>query len=152
MNNALTQNGFLLVFQLAGGIAMGSVVRGILRRQVGCNSIFIFVWGLVFGGVPLAAGLEMSQQAPWFLIVQVSVLLISLGITALLPDIILDSLKSPPVYQLVFGSVFFAIGVGILLSLLSDATDLLQKLFMAVVFSVVGGSFFLKGVQALLQE
>jgi hypothetical protein len=152
MNNALMQNGFLLVFQLAGGIAMGSVVRGILRRQAGCNSIFIFVWGLVFGGVPLAAGLEMSQQAPWLLIVQVSVLLISLGITALLPDIILDSLKSPPVSQLVFGSVFFVIGVGILLSLLSDATDLLQKLFMAVVFSIVGGSFFLKGVQALLQE
>ena len=54
--------GFLAIFQLIGGMAVGSALRPLLvgRSEV---SIGLLVWGLGFGGIPMLIGTALAATS-----------------------------------------------------------------------------------------
>jgi len=79
MSPSTSQLGFLCVFHLIGGAALGYALRGVLRGNFSCNSFFFFLWGGLFGGIPLAFGIQEFQKgAPYFLAIQCVVFAIAI--------------------------------------------------------------------------
>jgi hypothetical protein len=79
MSPSISQLGFLCVFHLIGGAALGYALRGVLRGNFSCNSFFFFLWGGLFGGIPLAFGIQEFQKgAPYFLAIQCVVFAIAI--------------------------------------------------------------------------
>lgn len=150
--NEFSQDWFALIFNLIGGVAIGSVMRGILRRQVACHSLFLLVWGAGFGGLPLIFGVQLLDRWPWFLALQLFIFAAAILVTALVPDLYLESFKSPLVTYIGIGGVMLLIGIGAGVSVLLDATDWLVKLVVGGIFALVGAGLFLNGLKLLMRD
>jgi hypothetical protein len=61
MNGLIGTLGFLSIFHVLGGIALGSTVRG-LRNGFNGSKLFFLVWGSMFGCIPLAIGAQAFAQ------------------------------------------------------------------------------------------
>ncbi len=146
--------GFLCLFSLIGGIAIGSTLRGWLHGGgFACNSLFFLVWGGIFGGVPvvIGAGTYLKSDMPYLFGVQVLVLLGAIAVTALISPSYLQSISSPETTSIAMGGLFMLIGLGVGVLMLSR-----EDWFPALLF---GGSFggtgllvFIKGLRDLMNK
>lgn len=152
MNNQVLETTFILLFQLAGGIAIGVAFRNALRRQISCAMLFFVVWGFMFGGVPIGIGWQEFAQKSWLLPLQIVVFIGAILTTAFLPDVILDSLKSSSVSRIIMGGLFGGVGVILLISMVFDQTQLLGRLLTGSIFTLAGAGLFWSGFRSLGQD
>ena len=151
MNSLFSQLGFVGLFHVIGGIAIGSALRG-LRRGFSGNTIFFLVWGGMFGCMPLAIGWNALNAAgkPEFFALELGMLIAAILITALMPDTMLESLKSPQVAPIAFGGLFLLIGIGA--GAIMIQTDLLPALVFGGCFAGAGGLVFISGLAKVLKS
>jgi hypothetical protein len=151
MNSPLAQLGFVSLFHVIGGIAMGSALRG-LRGGFSGGTLFLLVWGGMFGCMPLAIGANEFGRTggPAFFAIELGVLIAAILVTALMPDTLLESLKSPLVAPIAVGGIFFAIGIGA--GVLIAQTDLLPALLFGGCFAGAGALAFVSGLAKLLKS
>lgn len=143
---------FILIFNLVGGVADGYFFRGVIRRRFACNSFFLFVWGTVFGGLPLFAGIAEFETNPFLLATQIFVFAVSIIVVALAPDILVETLAAPPLRDTILGGICVAIGIMTLIMTLVDATDLPAKILFSGVFIIVGGYLIFDGAKKLIHH
>ena len=134
MKDSITILAFLSIFHLLGGAAIGFSVRGILRGKPSLVSLFMIVWGAMFGCMPFAIGasLFIALEAPHWIAAEAGVLLVALIASALIPDTLLETLKSPAVSAIAFGGLFMLVGLGV------GAVTMMHEPLLALLF---GGSF-----------
>jgi hypothetical protein len=151
MTSPLAQVGFFSLFHLIGGIAIGSALRG-LRNGFSGNTIFFFVWGGMFGCMPLAIGWNAfgATGRPELFALEVGTLIAAILITAFMPDTMLESLKSPLVAPIAFGGLFMLIGIGA--GAIMIQTDLLPALLFGGCFAGAGGLVFISGLAKVLKS
>jgi hypothetical protein len=153
MNNSITQLGFLCLFHIIGGAAIGSVLRGVLRGKFACNSFFFVIWGGLFGGIPLLFGIQEFQKgAPYFLMIQFAVFAAAIFVVALVPDDLLAALRSPNIFSIAIGGVFLMLGAAMLFTNIFELKGLPEKLLGGGVFIVTGGAVFLIGLWRLIKS
>lgn len=151
MNDSLAQLGFVGLFHVIGGIAIGSGLRG-LRRGFSGGTVFLLVWGGMFGCLPLAIGWNAlgATGRPGFFALELGILIAAILITALMPDTMLESLKSPQVAPIAFGGLFVLIGIGV--GAIMIQTDLLPALLFGGCFAGAGGLVFISGLAKVLKS
>lgn len=142
----------LLIFNLVGGLVIGSVLRGFIRGKLACNSIFLFVWGAVFGGIPLLAGIAEFERNPFLPAAQIFVFAVTIIVVALAPDILVESFATPPLRDTIIGGLCAAIGIALLIATLADPTDWLFKVMMGGAFAVVGSYIIIDGAKKLIRH
>ena len=153
MNNSITQLGFLCIFNLIGGAAIGSVLRSVLRGKFSCNSIFFLIWGTGFGGLPLVFGVQEFQKgASYFLLVQLAVFVTAILVVAFIPEDLLTTLRSPNIFAIAIGGVFLTLGVAMLFTNLFPLKTLQDKLLGGGIFILTGGAVFLIGLWRLIKS
>ncbi len=153
MNNSITQLGFLCIFNLIGGAAIGSVLRAVLRGKFSCNSIFFLIWGAGFGGLPLVFGIQEFQKgAPYFLAIQSAVFVIAILVVAIIPDELLATLRSPNIFTIGIGGVFLLLGTAMLFTNFLELKGLTEKLLGGGIFIVAGGAVFLLGLWRVIKS
>ncbi|MEW5717348.1 MAG: hypothetical protein AB1817_01855 [Chloroflexota bacterium] len=153
MNNSITQLGFLCLFNLIGGAAIGSVLRGVLRGRFSCNSIFFLIWGAGFGGMPLLFGIqELQKGAPYFLLVQFAVFVTAILVVAIISDELLATLRSPNIFTIAIGGVFLMLGAAMLFTNFFELKGWAEKLLGGGIFIVTGGAVFLIGLWRLIKS
>ena len=152
MNTELGTAAFLLVFHLIGGSVLGSAVRQWLHGQFACNSLFLALWGALFGLVPLLLGLtEFAARGDLVIpAIEVGAFVGAMLIVALMPDWFLQSFDRERIGPVAFGGLFFLIGVGILILLVGQ-----EPVIALVFFAAFGGSGLLvmaSGLRAMLKS
>jgi hypothetical protein len=153
MNSPISQLGFLCIFHLIGGAAVGYALRGVLRGKISCNSFFFFLWGALFGGIPLLFGIQESQKgAPYFFLVQSVVFATAILVVAFIPDEFLEILSSPNITSLAVGGLFLMIGIAMLVTDIFELKSLQEKLLGGGIFVLVGGAVLLRGLWLLLKS
>jgi hypothetical protein len=153
MNDPITQLGFLCIFHLIGGAAIGSVVRGVLRAKFSCNSIFFLIWGGLFGGMPLWVGIQEYQKGTaYFLLVQFTVFAAAILVVAFISDGLMATLRSPNIFTIALGGVFLMLGVAMLFTNWFPLKTLQDKLLGGGIFIVSGGAVFLIGLWRILKS
>jgi hypothetical protein len=153
MNDPITQLGFLCIFNLIGGAAIGSALRGALRGKFSCNSIFFVIWGGLFGGLPLVFGFqEMQKGTSNFLAIQSVVFAGSILVVALIPEDLMATLRSPDIVSVAIGGAFLSLGVIMLFTNLFPVKNLPEKLLGGGIFGLIGGAVFLIGLWRILKS
>ena len=153
MNYPITQLGFICIFNLIGGIVIGLVLRGVMHGKFSCNTIFLLIWGVLFGGMPLLFGAEEFQKgAPLFLLVQVAAFGLPIVIVALISDEFFETLRSPNIASIAIGGAFLLIGIAILVTNSFEIKTLQEKLVAGGVFVLSGGCVFLIGLVRILKS
>lgn len=136
---------FLAVFHIAGGIALGSAIRGFWRAINGEKSpvyghVFFLLFGILFGCFPLAYGLQATVPL-WVLISQVSLLALTCAITALCGAAALKAIRRLAHINtalLILGILFMAAGIYVGYSLLNSGNPLGQSIIVGGVFGLIG--------------
>jgi len=151
MKEPLIQLGFVCLFHLIGGIAIGSALRG-LRNGFSVSTIFFLVWGGLFGCLPLVIGWNAFSQTGGlgFFALELGVLIAAILISALMPSSILESLNSPQVAPIAIGGLFLLIGIGA--GALIAQTDLLPGLAFGGCFAGAGTMVLVSGLAKLLKS
>ena len=151
MNSPFIQLGFLSLFHIIGGIAIGSALRR-LKSGFSVAPLFFLVWGGMFGCMPLAIGAnELSRSGgPAFFLIELAVLAAAILATALMPDIMLETLKSPQVAPIALGGIFLLVGLGA--GALIIQTDLLPGILFGGCFAGAGAISLASGVAKLLKS
>jgi hypothetical protein len=153
MNNSITELGFLNLFHLLGGVAIGSVLRGALRGKFSCNSFFFLIWGGLFGGTPLVFGIQEFQKgAPYFLMIQFAVFAAAILVVAFIPEDLLATLRSHNIFSIAIGGVFLTLGVAMLFTNLFPLKTLQDKLLGGGIFILAGGAVLLIGLWRLIKS
>lgn len=157
-DNPLVWLGFLSIFHIIGGIALGSSVRGIrqlIRGEGGSlsNSLFFIVWGGMFGCMPLAFGFDPAIPF-WVLAAQVLILAAAFIITAIFGRTALNWLK--PVFNvftglMAFGGIFMAAGLLGAYATLKEG-ELATALILGLVFGIIGLGIFILGLAGLFKN
>jgi hypothetical protein len=147
------QLGFLCIFHLIGGIALGSVLRGVLRGNFSCNSFFFLIWGAGFGGLPLVLGIQEFQKGtPYFLVVQCAVLVSAILVVAFISDELWVTLRSPNIFSIAIGGIFLLMGVVMVFTNFFPLKTLQDKLLGGGIFIVSGGVVFLIGLWRVIKS
>ena len=153
MNNSITQLGFLCLFHLIGGAAIGSVLRGVLRGKFSCNSSFFLIWGGLFGVMPLLFGIqELQKGAPYSLMIEFAVLATAILVVAFIPEDLLATLRSPNIFSIAIGGIFLMLGVAMLFTNIFELKGLPEKLLGGGIFILSGGAVFLIGLWRLIKS
>jgi hypothetical protein len=126
---------FLSVFHLLGGAAVGVALWEL--RVAGKPNTMLLVWGLLFGGLPMAAGAGWPVILPF----QLGEFLLAGGTTFFFWDRIRDLVSQTGVVVTLFGGVFFLVGCGAVSMLLGQ-----REFLMAIVFGVSFGGVGLAGL------
>ncbi|HEX7587676.1 MAG TPA: hypothetical protein VF478_05115 [Anaerolineae bacterium] len=149
MNELIGELGFVSIFHILGGIALGYAVRG-LRNGFDGRKIFFLVWGAGFGCIPLAvgAGIFSDAHAIYLFGIEILVLASAIVVTALIPDEILDTFRSPELVPIEMGGLFILIGIVVGGAMLK--TDPLFTILFGGSFAGAGALLFIRGLRALL--
>ncbi len=147
MNDSIYTLGMFCIFHLLGGIAIGKGLRELFARR-SKGVFFYFLWGGMFGVMPLAFG--GSIRVPYAIYVQAFVLIAAIAVMAFLPEQFLASLASPPVIATGIGAIFFLAGLGGFFLTLSQ--DVGGALLVGGIFTLVGGGFMLAGISQALKR
>jgi hypothetical protein len=126
---------FLSVFHLLGGAAVGVALWEL--RVNGKANTMLLIWGLLFGGLPLAAGLGWPIMLPF----QLGELVVAGGVTFFFWDRIRDLVSQTGVIVTLFGGVFFLVGCGAVSLLIHQ-----REFLMAIVFGLSFGGVGLGGL------
>jgi len=150
--------GFLSIFHIIGGIALGTALRNIwkmLRRQGGSASgLFFLVWGGMFACIPLAFG--TADDVPvWIFPTQLAIVIVTVTVTAFWEGAIQEWAKpllNVSVGMMVFGGIFM--GAGLLFGSIfaKEAEDLFFGLMFVGIFGLVGLGIFLFGLFSLFKD
>jgi hypothetical protein len=157
MENTSFLLGFLSIFHIAGAIALGIAARGIWQLATGeggsiGSSIFLVIWGGLFGCLPLAFGLD--ETAPdWLLPAQLLIWGTVFVITVFFGQKVLEWAR--PLFTvgtglIVFGGIFILGGLfGGYLAL--GQGEILTALIIGGVFGIIGGVIFVLGLVNLFK-
>ncbi len=151
LNDQVVVLGFLSVFHLIGGVAIGSVVRGWLRRGFSLRGLFLLIWGGMFGVMPLLIGAGMFTLGgkPYLVVLQIAVLALAILVTALTPDWFLESFDSQALGSVAFGGLFMLVGAIVFVALVQS--EPLVALFFIAVFGGSGALVLVSGVKSALK-
>ena len=161
MDNPLAGLAFLSLFHIIGAAAVARGLRamwGWLRgSQPGAvyNSLYLFVWGALFGCVPFTFGLQSATNesgTPLMLLGEVAIWGSAFLIALLAGDAIANWLRSffnADMAMVAFGGLFMLVGTGT--GLLVARSELLVGLSVGGLFVLVGGVFFAIGLWNLLK-
>ena len=155
LGGGLSLLGFLSVFHVVGGIALGVGARQWRSAwQARANRLvppFLLLWGALFGGLPLIFGLATQQGG--LLAGQGAILLASFAITFWFYEPLKEGLGHQYVFMIVFGLVFISVGALVsVLMLRSDGTDPWQAVAMGGIFFAVGSLVLSAGIVQWLKE
>ena len=140
--------GFLAVFHVIGGAAMGIGARQwrIAWSTKGARALpFLLLWGALFGGIPLIFGLATAE---WVMLAgQAAVLLAAFAITFWFIEPLKEALGHQYIFMMVFGGIFMAVGAltGTLM-LSSGEQSGWQALVLGGLFFAVGSLVFAAGI------
>jgi len=159
-DNPLWILGFLSLFHIIGGIALGNAVRNIWRaiRNQGENtswggSIFFVVWGSMFGCMPFVFGLDPALPN-WFLPAQLLIWGTPFILSAVFGRAILD--WASPLFNvgtglMAFGGIFMFAGLLAGYFTFSDG-ELFQAMLLGGIFGVIGLGIFILGLANLFKN
>jgi hypothetical protein len=162
MNDPLASLAFLSLFHIIGAAAVARGLRvmwsGLRDKKPGAafNSLYLFVWGALFGCMPFAFGLQLAAKAsgtPLVLFGEAAVWGSAFLITLLAGDRVAGWLRSffnADVAFIAFGGLFMLVGVGV--GLLAGRSQPLSGLLIGGLFTLVGGVVFAIGLWNLLKE
>jgi hypothetical protein len=140
---------FLLPFHIGGGAALGIALRKVFQNGFSLSNLvtngFLILWGILFGGIPLAFGLEWETS--WLFALQLTVFLGTVAVAGLAYEWLRDLYSVPGMWVASFGFVFFVIGAAVAASLLIDGQP--SGLLFGLVFGGVGGTLALAGIWML---
>lgn len=140
--------GFLAVFHVIGGAAMGIGTRQWRSSWSGRGvrtMPFLLLWGAFFGGIPLIFGLATAE---WGLLAgQVAILVVCFGITFWFIEPLKEALGHQYIFMMVFGGIFMAAGaLAGTLMLNSGQQSVWQALVFGGLFFAVGSLVFAAGI------
>ncbi|MBI5653043.1 MAG: hypothetical protein HZC40_21735 [Chloroflexi bacterium] len=143
--------GFLSIFHIIGGAAIGFTLRG-LRDGFSIRVPFMLIWGAGFGGLPLIMGFVMFAQMemPYLVLAQIFIFIGAILVTALTPDWYLDVFKSKEVGAIGFGGIFLLVGIAV--AVVSFREEPLVALVFGGIFGGVGAFVFWSGIKTLLNK
>jgi hypothetical protein len=162
MDNPLASLAFLSLFHIIGATAVGRALRAMwswLRGEkpgAAFNSLYLLVWGVVFGCVPFTLGMQLATKesgTPLVLLGEIAVWGSAFLIALLAGDRIAGWLRSffnADVAFIAFGGLFMLVGMGV--GLFAGRSDLLNGLLVGGLFTLVGGVLFVIGLWNLLKE
>ncbi len=140
---------FLLPFHIGGGAAIGIALhrlfRGGIRSGSLGNNVFLLIWGLLFGGMPLVFGLGQGR----LLWLQIAIFGGTIVAVAFGYEWLRELYRQPGMFIASFGLAFFLIGVSIVITALQEG-DATAPLF-GLVFGGIGGLILLAGVVMMLR-
>lgn len=152
METPLGLLGFLSIFHIIGGIALGSTFNRIVRdRRIDGQAVFFIIWGGMFGCMPLTFG---SQSEPWVLAAQVGILGVAIVLPFAFGGTLREGFRQPGVQNVVFGGVFLVVGMialGIGIRLIPQDKAALGVLAFALIFSAMGVPVFIKGLREVVE-
>ena len=140
---------FLSLFHIVGGLVFGTTLRGLGRRITG-RSIFLLVWSLFFGGVPLLMFLQ-SDWPWWVHATRALVLFGSVALGFFLKDSLHGLLQQGHIVTMILGGVFMTAGAGLVASGIV-AEDFPLGLLMGTIFFLVGLGIFVIGFRGWKKE
>lgn len=158
MDNPLFLLGFFSIFHLIGGGAIGATLRRWVQRglQAGIvNSLFMLVWGGMFGCMPLAFGLQpMAENGLplWLLPAQVTVLVTAIAVSYFFFEQIRAKFFRTSFFLMGFGAIFAVAGLGAGSAVKHSGEDPLTGLMFSGLFFAVGAAIFYAGWWQFLQE
>jgi len=143
---------FLLPFHIGGGAAIGVALHHTFKDGFSCSGLFasgfLFLWGALFGGIPLVFGLGMDSL--WFFVLQLVVFVGTIVTVALGYDWLRDLYTNPGMFVATFGLSFFVVGVALATLLASDGEA--AGILMGLIFGGIGGALLLLGIVLMLRN
>lgn len=142
--------GFLSLFHIIGGAVIGTTLRG-LRGGLSCNTPFLLMWGVGFGGIPLMFGWMMFNQQGmlYLLIAQILVFVGAILLAALQPAWVFEPFKTPAVRMIGTGGICLIIGVTIGIATVQQ--EPMVALLFGGIFGGVGALVMANGVKTLFK-
>ena len=138
---ALFPIGFLAIFQLIGGIALGNGLRSLISKRGGAETFFI-IWGLGFGGIPLLIGTVFAATSG-------VPLLMLIGPGVYLGAILFGMLLLPWLSETIGGGLLLLLAMGLLFMSIGSIAGFVMVRQGEVVGGLLFGLIFF-GVGALL--
>lgn len=153
LNSPLFLLGFLSVFHIIGGSVIGTTLHKMRRGNNVPGQTVLFLWGIMFGGLPLLFGVGMSQEpgAAWLLPAQFTILFGTILVTFLWGDSLKDTLNQKSIKLMSGGGAFMIIGSLAVSALFSEGEWWLTLLFGGV-FIGVGLLLFIGGLRIVLRQ
>jgi len=152
LSEALTILGFLSIFHIIGGVAVGVGLRkwrSAWKSQLSRTPPFLLLWGILFGGMPLIFGLAGGLRS--IFVAQAVILLASVAVTFWFFDPLKEMLSHQYMFLIAFGGVFIVVGV-IVGGLMIRTETGWQALLAGSIFLVVGTLILASGVAQWLKE
>ncbi len=152
MNTLLGMLAFLCIFHLIGGAVLGGTIRQWLHGRFGCNSLFLIVWGSLFGLIPLLLGFTTFAAHGDFLFVglEIAAIVGAVLVVALTPDWFVQSFDSTHIAPVAMGGLFFLIGIGIFIALIG--TEPIVALIFLGAFGGGGIIALVSGLRAVFKS
>jgi hypothetical protein len=152
LDDALSVLIFLCIFEVIGGAAVGTGLRGFLRLSPRVPGCFMMIWGLGFGGIPLliGGGTMLMGGNPAFFYAQAFVFLSAVVIVALLPQELLETNQQGKYQAAIVGAIMFVIGAALLVLLWGDADT--PVILGGGAITLVGAVLLIRGVVNALRE
>jgi hypothetical protein len=147
--------GFLSLFHIIGGIVIGSTLKKM--RQAGlagvANGGCLLIWGIMFGGIPLAFGAtELARSGiMWLLPTQLLILFGSIVITFLFGASLSDLLNQGSIKYMVGGG-FFVVSGALAATILGREAEWWMSALFCILFCGVGIAMFIRGLRLALRE
>ncbi len=146
MIESLGMLGFLSIFHIGGGIAIGATFRQWLHGGFSLRQPFLLFWGALFGGIPFLIGLGLfSAQGTLYLIAaELGIFLLAIGVTALIPGWFIESFDMNQAMPILIGGLFLLVGFGVGISTWRTETG--TALIMMCLFGGVGALVCVLGI------
>ena len=147
--------GFLSLFHIIGGVVIGSTLKKM--RQDGLsglkNSGCLLIWGVMFGGIPLAFGLGQYAEFGiiWFFPAQLAVFAGAILITFLFGTYIRSILNQKSIRWMGFGGFFFISG-GFAAYVLGQEAARWMSALIGILFCGSGLLMFVQGLRIALRN
>ncbi len=153
MNSAIGMLGFLSIFHIIGGVAVGGAVRHVIRGRIACNTPFIVMWGLIFGLAPLFIGFGWfsSHGALAFIAVELVIFFGALAVVAFTPDWFVEAFDIPTLSGIAFGGLFLVIGIAVGVLLATNSEPFMAIIFFGA-FTGAGGLVLINGLHKLMTD
>lgn len=139
------------LFHIIGGIVIGIALHR-LRQGFALNAIFFLFWGTIFSLVPLAMGVQTFQEAgvPFLIVVQVIIIFCAIGTAFFVRADFIEDLQSQNVSLILWGSVFFLIGLATGVLMIRD--NLFAGLLFLAAFGGAGLFMLTNGLRGLFRD
>ena len=144
--------GFMSLFHIIGGSVIGSTLKK-MRQAGAANGGCLLIWGVMFGGIPLAFGAaELAQSGVvWMLPAQLLIFLGSIVITFLFGSSLKDMLNQESIKFMAAGGFFLVGGILAATILMHEEEGLMSGIFGFLICGA-GTLLFVRGLRIALRE